>query len=160
MNSLSFKLMAKLNFFRSQSGLVPHDDEASNWFHALKLGKPISVNVTENRNNKFHRKFFSMLKVAFDNHEWPEIETQWGNARCSFEMFRNFVTVKAGYYTPELTPEGKVKVVPKSISFNKMDEDEFKKLYSDVLDVILKEYLTNWTTGDMDTAVDKIMEFA
>ena len=100
--------MAKFNFF-ALTGLVPHDDEASNWFHALKLGKPISVNVTENRNNKFHRKFFSMLKVAFDNHEWPEIETQWGNARCSFEMFRNFVTVKAGYYTPELTPEGKVK---------------------------------------------------
>ena len=42
----------------------------------------------------------------------------------------------------------------KSISFAKMDEDEFARLYSSVVDVILARFLTNWTGEDMDKAVE------
>ena len=152
--------MADVNLTRSPAGLVPADIAASEWLQRIGVGKPVNATVRQPRNGKFHRKFFAMLDVAYSNHEWPEIQTKWGSVRTSREMFRKYVIVKAGHYEPDLTPHGEVRVQPKSISFTKMDEDEFSQLYSDVLDVILAEFLTNWTTGDMDHAVEQMMGFA
>jgi hypothetical protein len=148
------------SLFKSSAGLIPSDEVSKDWFNKLTLGQIVTADYKVMRNGKFHRKFFAMLHVAFDNHEWPEIETQWGLARVNFEVFRKYVTVKAGYYEPELTPDGKVRVKPTSIMFSRMDEAEFSRLYSDVLDVILAEFLTNWKEGDMDYAVNQMMSFA
>ena len=67
--------------------------------------------------------------------------------------------MKAGHYEAALTPHGEVRCTPKSISWSKMDESEFERLYSDVLDVILAEFLTNWRRGDIDHAVNQMMGF-
>lgn len=144
---------------RSPSGLVPADDVASEWFGKVKMGQPVTASVRLPRNGKFHRKFFAMLNVAYSNHDWPEIETNYGKVRVSAEMFRKYVTVKAGHYEADLTPGGEVRLVPKSISFSKMDQAEFDALYSDVLDVILMEFLSNWTHGDMERAVETMLGF-
>lgn len=151
--------MADLSFMRSPAGLVPADQEAADWFAKVRMGQAVNAQVRLPRNGKFHRLFFAMLNVAYANHDWPEIETKFGRVKCSAEMFRKYVIVKAGHYEADLTPHGEVRVVPKSIAWAKMDEAEFAKLYSDVLDVILREFLTNWTTGDMDHAVNQMLGF-
>lgn len=151
--------MADLSFMRSPSGLVPADAAAAEWFAKVKMGQPVTASVRLPRNGKFHRKFFAMLDVAYSNHDWPEIATKFGPVKTSPEMFRKYVIVKAGHYEADLTPHGEIRVVPKSIAWAKMDEAEFQRLYSDVLDVILAEFLTNWTTGDMDRAVQIMMGF-
>jgi|TARA_R110000772_G_scaffold173738_1_gene285685 hypothetical protein len=151
--------MATLNFIKTPSGLAPQDEQAREWFDKLSVGRFVDVKVSLPRNGGFHRKFFAMLNVAYASHEWPEIETKFGLARTSFDMFRKYVIVKAGHYEAELTPHGEVRVVPKSLSWAKLEQPEFEKLYSDVLDVILKEFLSNWTNADMDEAVRQMMEF-
>ena len=152
--------MADLSFMRTPAGLVPADDRASEWFAKVKMGQPVTASVKLPRNGRFHRKFFAMLDVAYSNHDWPEIETKWGSIRTSPEMFRKYVIVKAGHYEADLTPHGEIRVVPKSIAWAKMDEAEFSQLYSDVLDVILMEFLTNWSDGDMERAVHMMMGFS
>ena len=152
--------MADVHLLKTPAGLVPTDAFASEWFNKVKPGALINAKVTQPRNGKFHRKFFAMLNVAYANHDWPEIETKFGKARTSFEMFRKYVTVKSGHYEVDLTPSGEPRVVPKSISWAKMDEGEFEQLYSDVLDVILSEFLTNWTSGDMEAAVNMMLGFS
>ena len=151
--------MADLCFIKASSGLVPGDAEAEEWLGKQKFGKVIFASVRAPRNGKFHRKFFAMLNVAYSNHDWPELQTQYGAAKTSFEMFRGYVTVKAGHYDVDVTPTGNLRLAPKSIAFVKMSEDEFSKLYSDVLDVILQEFLTNWTSGDMENAVNTMLGF-
>jgi hypothetical protein len=152
--------MADIHLTRSPAGLVPADVTAAEWLQRVGIGKPVNATVRQPRNGKFHRKFFAMLDVAYSNHEWPELESKWGRVRTSAEMFRKYVIVKAGHYEPDLTPHGEIRVQPKSIAWAKMDEAEFSKLYSDVLDVILAEFLTNWTSGDMDHAVEQMLGFA
>ena len=46
-----------------------------------------------------------------------------------FESFREYVTVKAGFFQMVATPSG-LRKVPKSISFAKMDEVDFANLLS------------------------------
>lgn len=152
--------MADIHLTRTPAGLVPADTAAADWLQRVKVGGPVNATVRQPRNGKFHRKFFAMLDVAYSNHEWPEIQTKWGRATVSAELFRKYVTVKAGHYEVALTPHGEVRAEPKSISWSRMDEAEFSKLYSDVLDVILMEFLTNWTEGDMDRAVEMMLGFA
>lgn len=152
--------MADICLTRTPAGLVPADVAASEWLQRIGVGKPVNATVRQPRNGKFHRKFFAMLDVAYSNHEWPEIETKWGKVRTSSGLFRKYVIVKAGHYEADLTPRGEVRAEPKSISWAKMDEAEFSRLYSDVLDVILAEFLTNWTSGDVDHAVNQMLGFA
>ena len=51
-----------------------------------------------------------------------------------FESFREYVTVKAGFFQMVTTPSG-LRKVPKSISFAKMDEADFSNYYRQVLNV-------------------------
>lgn len=152
--------MADICLTRSPAGLVPSDASAAEWLQRIGVGKPVNATVRQPRNGKFHRKFFAMLDVAYSNHEWPEVETKWGRVRTSRQLFRKYVIVKAGHYEADLTPHGEVRAEPKSISWAQMDEAEFSQLYSDVLDVILAEFLSNWTTGDMEHAVNQMLGFA
>ena len=152
--------MPEIKMIKGPAGLLPFDEAAADWFDKIKIGQAVNGKFTLPRNEKFHRKFFAMLNVAFANHEWPEVQTKWGKAKCNFELFRKYVTVKAGHYQAALTPNGEVRAEPQSISWAKMDEDEFAKLYSDVLNVILLEFLDNWTDQDMEQAIERMLRFA
>lgn len=152
--------MADIHMTRTPQGLAPATADAAEMLAKIGIGKPVNVKTSQPRNGKFHRKFMAMIDVAFSNHEWPEVQTQWGKAKVSRDLFRKYVTVRAGHYEAALTPHGEVRAEPKSISFAAMDESEFERVYSDVLDVILAEFLTNWKRGDVDTAVNQMLSFA
>lgn len=152
--------MAELEFIRSSAGLLPVSEAGKAWLEKLRYGVRVLANVVVPRNPKFHAKFFAMLHVAFDNHDWPEVDTPFGPARCSFDTFRNDVTVMAGFHEVTVNTRGECRRKAKSIKFGSMDEAEFEQLYSAVLDVILQRFLANWTTGDMENAVNAMLEFA
>ncbi|HEB6949725.1 TPA: DUF1367 family protein [Salmonella enterica subsp. enterica serovar Hvittingfoss] len=54
----------------------------------------------------------------------------------SFEPYRAWVTVQAGYYDEVILPDNSRRRVPKSIAFARMDEDTFRSLYKDVFNVL------------------------
>lgn len=149
--------MADLSFIRGSNGLVPDGDEAAAWFSKAKPGARVVAKVTLPRNSRFHRKFFAMLNVAYANWDSPEIETPYGTARCSDDAFRNDVIVLAGHHELRCNTRGEWRLKAKSIKWASMDEAEFQKLYSDVVDVILAKFLTNWTGDDMDRAVENFI---
>lgn len=142
-------------------GLIPADADAKEWLEGARAGKVMKAEIRMMRNGGFHRKFFCMLKCAYDNHDWPEIETQWGPAKCTYDQFRKYITVKCGYFDMVVTPQGNVRAEAKSISFAKMDQPEFEKLYNDALNFILAEYLApkGWTAEDMNNAVNQMLSF-
>lgn len=142
-------------------GLIPADADAKEWLEGARAGKVMKAEIRMMRNGGFHRKFFCMLECAYDNHDWPEIETQWGPAKCTYDQFRKYITVKCGYFDMVVTPQGNVRAEAKSISFAKMDQPEFEKLYNDALNFILAEYLApkGWTAEDMNNAVNQMLSF-
>jgi hypothetical protein len=152
--------MAEHTFFKSPAGLIPADPTTQEWFAKLKMGGMVHGKLTMPRNVKFLRKFYVMLHTAYDNHDWPMIETQWGPAQCSFEQFRKYVIIKAGHFDMDATPQGKPRAVAASVSFANMDDAEFAEVYSSVLNVILMEFLDNWTDADMERAIEQILGFA
>jgi len=146
-----------LQFIKSSHGLMPSSPDAVEWFERLKFGTVCIAKMTVPRNYRFHKKFFAMLKVSYESWDNPVIQTPYGEAQCTMETFRNDVTVLAGYHELTVNTKGEAKYKAKSIKFAKMDEDEFGKLYSAVVTVILKHFLPNWAGSDMDRAVDNFL---
>lgn len=152
-------MASKIKFISKGLGLIPYGVEAEQWLAKQPINSVVEGTFVKPRNIKFHGKFFAMLNVAYANYEWPTIETKWGTAKVSFDTFRKYVVAHAGHAEAYMTPSGEVRVTAKSLAFDEMDEDEFAQVYSDVLDYILQHYLANWTTGDMDHAINVMMGF-
>ncbi len=93
------------------------------------------------------------LQAAADEYLADVAEKRAGNisAEKSFEAFRAWVTIQAGFYTEFIMPDGTKRQEPKSISFAKMDDIEFSEFYKSVLDV-LWNYILFRTFPDQQSA--------
>lgn len=98
----------------------------------LKIGQSYVADVKVARNVGFHRKYWALLNAA-----WSLLPERTSNGFRSLDGFRSYVIVAAGFYELYFNPRLKEFVeVPKSISFEKMDEVEFSELYDRSKDVI------------------------
>lgn len=122
----------KLNLLCTQQGLVPMYDEDYDLKKRLKIGQSYVADVKVARNVGFHRKYWALLNAA-----WSLLPERTSNGFRSLEGFRSYVIVAAGFYELYFNPRLKEFVeVPRSISFEKMDEVEFSELYDRSKDVI------------------------
>lgn len=109
---------------------TPADEDAHVWAKKFAPGEVIYADFKKNRNYEFHKKYFGMLKVAFENQEdYP-----------SLEKLREAAQIAAGYYEVIYMLDGRRGLKSQSIAFDSMNQEEFEKLYSDVLNVILAHF--------------------
>lgn len=152
--------MAEILLIKTPTGaLVPADIESAQYLKKHKIGQGFRAKITRARNILFHRKFFALLNYAFDTWE-PEERVYKGHVVAkNFDRFREDITILAGYFETSVRLDGSVCVSAKSISFANMDEDEFEKLYSAVIDVLLKRIFINQTRGDIENVVNNILAY-
>lgn len=112
------------------SGLKPCYETDAEAYKKIPFDTPMEFEVKIARNLKFHKKYFAMLNLAYENQE--EFK--------SFETFRQAVQIGAGYYDRVQRLHGEEVIVPRSISFSKMDNEEFEKLYTAVLATIIEYF--------------------
>lgn len=96
----------------------------------IKAGKFIEVDIRQKRNLKFHKKFFALIKLVFDNQEIFNNQ----------DHLRKELVKEAGFYELYRALDGTQIAIAKSISFGSMSESEFSDLYNRVLDVVVKYF--------------------
>ena len=141
--------------------LIPMNSPDAEVIQKIKIGRPLAASIKQPRNPLFHRKFFALLNLGFDYWE-PEPQAWKGiQAEKSFEVFREQVTILAGYREVTYNLDGSVKVTAKSISFGRMDELEFEQLYKAVFNVLWRMVLskTSLTADQVDTILNQMLEF-
>jgi len=109
--------------------LTPADAESINAIEKFGKGEIIKASIRKARNYENHKRFFAFLNTTFDMQECFD----------NLEHYRRWLVMKAGRYSTCVAPNGNVMFFADSISFDKMDEDDFQKLFSDCLDVFIKE---------------------
>lgn len=140
--------MAK-GVFRSVAGkLVPVDHDGV-MLCAKYAGKDVLAGITRPRNLKHHMKFFALLNLLWEN-------TVCGERYPSREALRYALTMAVGYVEVIPTRKGE-KEVPKSLSFESMDQTEFSEFYDAVVRLVIKEVLPNLTEKDLE---QELLEFA
>lgn len=80
----------------------------------------------------------------------------------SFDAFREWVTIQAGFYDEYTMPDGSRRKVAKSISFASMDDAEFNGVYQSVLNVLWNYILRRKfrSANDAENAASQLMSFA
>lgn len=80
----------------------------------------------------------------------------------SFEAFRKWVVMTAGFYDEFILPDGTKRREARSISFASMKEQEFQEVYKAVLNVLWNNILfrTFATQQEAENAAAQLQEFA
>ena len=157
--------------------LMPASEHDREQLRAIKSMQPCRVKLTRVRNYEFHKKWFALVQYAYENWGGPIWETsnlpvskrsypRYADEKRKalsvephkdFDRFRKDITILAGYYDATYRLNGEVRLEAQSISFGAMSEDEFEKLYSATIEVIVKHVLTH-LDGDSLRATLEVVE--
>lgn len=153
----------------AQGAFVPATEEDAELAKRFKVGSVTRMELRLMRNGGHHRKFFALVKIAFDM--WSETlpEQTWRGMPVvpSIDHFRRDLTISAGWHDvvwstkKDANGQQEFRVIPKSISFGGMDQAEFEKLYSAVIDVILRMLPGRGLSDEgLREMAERVLEFA
>ena len=123
----------KFRLVKTNTGFRAETDEDQEKLNKLSIGEVFSCSSLDQRNVEFHRKFFALIHLAWDN-----LPIEFEGRFPTQDDLRKELTKRAGFYTEYTDFKGNKQYLPKSISFDKMGQEQFEKLYSAVIDIILQ----------------------
>jgi len=132
---------------RSDGTFCPAHNSDYELAKKVKAGDSITAKLSRPRSVGFHKRFFALIRYTF-HHMSEGMQGKFP----SEEALRLELIMQAGYWSTHYTLGGKETIYPQSISFEKMDQVEFEKLYSAVLDVVIK-----WFVPEIDA--DELLNF-
>lgn len=133
-------------------GLIPMYDSDYDEKQRLREGSVVKCSITLPRNYEFHKKFFALVRLTFQN--LPERLHLMLNIHSEDDMLA-CLKLDLGY--ANIVYHGsRAVVVTKSISFASMDQHEFETFYDRCIDTILNKYLPGTTRQEI---VDEIVNF-
>ncbi len=135
----------KALFVKHLNSLVPTGQAAEDLLAKWKMGDKIMVEVRRPRNPQHHRLFFALAKAVVDNTDRYK----------TVDLFVAACKIYAGHYDEIQMTDGRVGLIPKSISFESMSQDEFDPFFDRALDLASKVL-----SVDAPTIRDEIMEMA
>lgn len=117
--------MARLYLRRTLSGFAPADQPSLDTLRKYKVGDVFRSDVVKPRSYKHHKMAFALLNLTYANQE----------LYSDFEMFRKAVAVAAGHVEELVTVDGEIIKLPKSISYDALDEIEFTHVFGAMMTV-------------------------
>ena len=134
-------------------GATPTDHDAWSKFRrrleTMKPGKWLRIEATSPRNGRHHRKLMALLHLVSENSETYN----------TVEKALVAVKLVVGHFEPAIHPQtGELIQVPKSISYESMDQDAFETFYSAALDGVLQHILPTMDRETADHLMDMIVE--
>lgn len=112
----------------------------------LKEGDWVSIKTWKNRNVSFHRKYFALLNTTI--YFLPE-EEKYDRFR-NINFLRKELMIMIGHVDIHVDMEGEQHLIPLSISFESMDDEEFQSIYSLSVDAVLKYFLHQLTQDQFE----------
>lgn len=118
-------------------GLIPMYDSDLDEKHRLRIGDNVLCTIKRPRNYEFHKKYFALLRLTVAN--LPHLIQQQMQIFTEEDLL-DCLKIDLGLFTTRWHG-GRQIVKTGSISFAKMDNTEFEKLFSRSVDAILRIYL-------------------
>ena len=135
-------------------GLVPLYDSDHDLKQRLRVGSTVRCRISLPRNYEFHKKFFALVRLTYDNLPLPLVE-RW-KIHSVDDMLRHFKR-DLGYFTSSVNELGEREVEYKSISFAAMDKEEFERFYNGSVNLVLDKYIRGLEREDLLAEVEHFM---
>jgi hypothetical protein len=115
----------------------------------LKTDDFIRIEIWKDRNINFHRKYFSFLNTVI--YFLPEDE-RYDRFR-NIDYLRKELMIMIGEVDILISFDGTQHLIPKSINFKSMDDQEFERVYSLSIDAALKYFLHDISKEDFENHI-------
>ena len=122
--------MADFLFAKHFTSLRPTDESGQEFLRGLGTGEIVKVTVTRPRNVRFHRLFFALLNLVYENTE----------TFASVEQVLTTVKYGIGHFDTVIV-NGQEEKHPRSISFARMDQDQFRQFWDRAVDYVIANIL-------------------
>ena len=132
---------------RTLTGLRPTDAIGGEALERVPLNEDVKVEITRPRRLGHHRKFFALLAAVYPH------QSTYG----SQNLFRAAIEVALGFGESVKLPDGRMIIVPKSISFANMDQAEFDALFDRAVELIVSRIIPGIDSDDLRREVDEII---
>jgi hypothetical protein len=110
-----------------------------------------------------HRKLMALFRLGFDH--WDpaanrkRLTYKGAPIEKNFDQFRKEVLIQAGFFEASYDAKGRVHLEAKSLAFGKMTDEEKKKAFDSVVNVLLERVLTNYNRDDLEHVVEQLQRF-
>ena len=135
----------------TEYGLVPMYDSDLQMKKRLKEGTVVRCRVSNPRNYEFHKKFFALLRMTYDN--LPAFLVEKWNIRNEDDMLRKFKR-DLGYFTSRRNSEGEIEIEYLSISFAAMEQQDFERFYEQCVDLVQYTYIKGIDREDIQEELE------
>lgn len=133
--------MTAIAMTRTLSGLTPADDQARKVLAKVEQGTVIRIEYKRPRNGPMHRRYWALCQMVYDNSE------DYGSA----EQVSDLLKILAGHCTQVASKAtGEVFLIPRSISFSAMDQDEFDQFWGRVVKAVCEHLLPGVTQPEIE----------
>ena len=131
----------KINMVKNAGGLlVPASDMEADKLTKFKTGEQYEIDIKLSRHPAFHRKVFKFFGFCFEH--WKG-DNEFQCESKQFDVFREHLTVLAGYYDTYHSITGSVRVEAKSLAYSNMKQEEFEKCYIALTNAAMKHVFSS-----------------
>jgi len=138
----------KTKLIKKNGALYPFDEESKLSIDKLPLDTFLYLETRRPRNNGHHRKYFAMLNIIKAN--FPDTTL----CAPSIDILHEGVKEKLGMWKIAFLGDMVMKIYD-TISFEKMDQEEFEAFYDKAVQVCL-----DWVPVDDAVLAEKVANFA
>lgn len=151
--------------FKKVAGvLVPDDEETTDRVYKLPAGVPLLGEIKTARNGQLLKKAHALVRLAFGFHsDTMEEGVMYRGVPVlpDIERFREDLTILAGWYTATFAVNGEVRLRARSWAYCNMEEGEFQRLYSALIDACLRKvYRDGRSEAQLQKMVNEVLSFA
>lgn len=141
----------------------PINEEEEEKLESFKMGAVVKCKISVMRNYKFFAKWWALAKLAFEFWEEGFDPPKYKGIEIlpDFDRFRKDLIILSGKRHMVVDVNGNVHAEADSLAWGKMSEEDFEKLYSNTINVVLKKvYASSISEEELRNRVEEIMNFS
>ena len=119
----------------------------------LKVGDYINITTWKKRDILKHRKFFGLLNKTI--YLLPE-DSKYDKLR-NIDYLRKELCILIGHVDTHITMKGEMILIPKTINFQHIDDEEFDHIYFLCTNAIINTYLPHITLEQFELHIAKFI---
>jgi hypothetical protein len=139
----------RLDLVKTRAAIRPATEQDEEKLIRVRNGDLLPVHIRKPRNGRLHRKFFALVNLIAQNH--PRLD--------SVDAVILELKVRAHHYTERITLDGEIILLPKSISYEDLEELDFQAFFEKCVKIAGHELLPGIDQGKLDAYLDELAGF-
>lgn len=123
----------------------PASDSDLERLQRFKNGETYTAEIKLTRNPAHHRKAFAFFNFCFAHWAADRAGIEHMDEHSQFDRFRKDLTILAGFYEQTVRLNGEVRTEAQSLAFSNMDQEQFERCYSALINAAIKHVFAGTT---------------